>query len=154
MIYSILREKKGQNVFSNTSSDQKQTNIIPVAAAIIEKAGTLLIARRPMDKELGGFWELPGGKIEEGEDPESSLRREIAEELGVVAKDLSYFDETLYRYPDKIIKLIVFRLSIHDDASPQALEHQRLAWINPSEYLNYRIAPADIYIIKKLTKQD
>lgn len=53
-----------------------------VAAAII-RDGHILAAERSSPPELAGQWELPGGKVEEGEDPTAALRREIREELGV-----------------------------------------------------------------------
>ena len=52
------------------------------AAAIIEE-GSLLIAKRGGESDLEGLWELPGGKVEEGESPEECLERELFEELGV-----------------------------------------------------------------------
>ena len=56
-----------------------------VAAAIVdslEHPTELLACSRAYPKELRGQFELPGGKIEEGEDPTAALTREIAEELG------------------------------------------------------------------------
>ena len=51
--------------------------IINVVAAAIEKDGKFFCAQRPEDKNLGGFWEFPGGKLEIGESPEQALIREI-----------------------------------------------------------------------------
>ncbi|HZK05981.1 MAG TPA: NUDIX domain-containing protein, partial [Actinomycetaceae bacterium] len=53
-----------------------------VAAAIIAD-GRLLAAERSSPPALAGQWELPGGKVENGEEPVAALRREIREELGV-----------------------------------------------------------------------
>lgn len=56
-----------------------------VAAAILDhptSATRLLVARRARPERLRGLWELPGGKIEDGESPEEALMREIHEELG------------------------------------------------------------------------
>ena len=42
--------------------------MISVVCAIIEdEAGRFLLAKRPEGKCLGGFWEFPGGKLEQGE---------------------------------------------------------------------------------------
>ena len=56
-----------------------------VAAAIVdslEHPTELLACSRAYPQELRGQFELPGGKIEEGEDAVAALEREIAEELG------------------------------------------------------------------------
>src|SRR5690606_12591965 len=40
---------------------------IHVIAAVIEREGRYLLARRPSHKRHGGLWEFPGGKLDEGE---------------------------------------------------------------------------------------
>ena len=54
-----------------------------VAAAIINSKGEVLLARRPPHAHQGGLWEFPGGKIENGEDVQQALVRELHEELGI-----------------------------------------------------------------------
>jgi 8-oxo-dGTP diphosphatase len=57
-----------------------------VGAAIVDdlaRPRTLLSARRTEPAELAGGWELPGGKVDPGEEPLDALHREIQEELGV-----------------------------------------------------------------------
>ncbi len=67
-------------------SPKRKIPLLEVAVAILKDGDRYFIQRRPPEGLLGGLWEFPGGKIESGEKPESCLRRELKEELGVKAK--------------------------------------------------------------------
>lgn len=54
-----------------------------VAVGLIHVQGHYLLASRQPERVGGGIWELPGGKLETGEEPRSALTRELAEELGI-----------------------------------------------------------------------
>ncbi len=56
-----------------------------VAAALIVRAGEVLICQRGPEQPMSLQWEFPGGKIEPGESPEQALKRELFEELGIEA---------------------------------------------------------------------
>ena len=63
--------------------DQRAVDRYGQAVGEARRDGRVLIARRRSGDRFGGGWEFPGGKIEPGESPEESLRREIDEELGM-----------------------------------------------------------------------
>lgn len=61
----------------------------------------------------------------------------------------SYFDEQIYKYPDKTIRLIALTCTM-TNTTYQINEHEAIAWVYPNELKNYQFAPADIPFVKKI----
>ncbi len=57
--------------------------VVHVVAGILLRGDRMLIAERPAGKPYDGYWEFPGGKIEENESAHAALARELHEELGI-----------------------------------------------------------------------
>ena len=79
--------------------------IISVVAAAIEKDGKIFCAQRPEGKSLGGYWEFPGGKLEQGETPEEALIREIKEEFDSEIEIVSFINEASHEYDFGIVTM-------------------------------------------------
>lgn len=106
--------------------------LLVVAAAIINHRGRVLMQRRPLDKQDGGLWEFPGGKIESGESAQGALVREIAEELGlvIVARDLMPVSfATSEGDPARQVVLMLFSCRTWQ-GEPQAEEGAEIAWVD------------------------
>ena len=84
--------------------------MLNVTAAIIEKDGKVLTARRKSGKHLAGYWEFPGGKIEGNETPEECLHRELLEEFNISSKIGLFVGESIYDYESKIVRLLAYRV--------------------------------------------
>lgn len=124
--------------------------IINVVAGIIQNAdGRILLARRKPGIHLEGYWEFPGGKIEDGESPEESLERELLEELGITTKTGTFFTESIHAYGNKQIKLHAY-FSTYLKGEIILDSHDQVAWITANEGLEYDLAPADLPIMKAL----
>jgi len=80
-----------------------------VAVAVVSRGGRLLITRRPEQGLLGGLWEFPGGKIEEGESPEDACLRELKEETGITAAVIDRLATVRHAYTHFKVVLEVFR---------------------------------------------
>src|SRR6266851_356893 len=71
-----------------------------VVAALIERGGEVLVARRKEEGERAGLWEFPGGKVEAGEGERAALARELREELGVRVQVGELYARLEHIYPD------------------------------------------------------
>lgn len=123
-----------------------------VAGILINDKDEILIAKRKEDKSMGGYWEFPGGKIEDEELPQESLIRELKEEMNIVIKVKEYFGENIYDYGDFKIRLIAYICEIID-GEISLTDHSEIKWVRREELNNYKIAPADIAFIKKLENE-
>jgi 8-oxo-dGTP diphosphatase len=125
--------------------------VLVVACALVDEDGRVLIARRPAGKAMGGLWEFPGGKVHEGETPESALIRELKEELGidVAASCLAPFTFASHRYEafHLLMPLFVCRKW---QGQVQALEHEAIAWVRPPRLADYAMPPADKPLVAML----
>ena len=70
--------------------------IFVVAGIFISHDKSILLAQRSAEKSFPLQWEFPGGKIEEGENSESALKRELFEELNIEVNDMKYFDSVVH----------------------------------------------------------
>ncbi|TFV93116.1 (deoxy)nucleoside triphosphate pyrophosphohydrolase [Algoriphagus kandeliae] len=124
--------------------------IIPVTCAIIIQDQKVLAVRRSKSMPLAGFWEFPGGKIEEGESPASCIIREIKEELGIEIKLGEILPASDHAYSqEKVIRLIPFSAIIHS-GEIKLYEHDQLSWLGANELFEVTWAPADIPIVSYL----
>lgn len=122
---------------------------LPVVCALIERAGRVLLARRPVHKHLALKWEFPGGKVDGGETPEAALHREIKEELGctiVLGRPLPRF---IHIYDHTTIEMIPFVCRLAPGSpKPHPTEHVAIAWARPAELDTYDLAAADLPVVQ------
>lgn len=119
------------------------TKRITVVGAVVVRHGRILAARRGTGMSLAGLWEFPGGKVEPGETPQETLRREVREELGCLVEVGDLLKRTEHLYDFGLVDLTTFWCTLAD-GEPVASEHSELAWADASELASLAWAPADV----------
>jgi 8-oxo-dGTP diphosphatase len=117
-----------------------------VGVAILEN-GRLLAARRAHPPALAGRWELPGGKLEPGEEIGAAAVREIEEELGCVVVLTGALDGASPISDDLRLRVVTARLA---EGDPVPREHDALRWLGASELDEVTWAEADVPFLDPL----
>ena len=123
-----------------------------VAAGVISKGRQLLIAQRPSDGMLGGLWEFPGGKQEQGETLEACLRREVEEELAIEIDVGSHLLSVDHGFTHFSITLHVFA-AIWRQGTPQAIGCADWRWVDAGELDDYPFPRADRKVIEFMRRE-
>lgn len=118
---------------------------IAVVGAIIVKDGAVLATERGYG-EFEGWWEFPGGKVEEGETPEQALMREIHEELNCAITVGDYLCTAEYDYPTFHLSMRCYTCKLADKGF-QLLEHHAARWLTRSQLDSVKWLPADIQVV-------
>lgn len=119
-------------------------------AALIVRAGEVLICQRRPDQPMALQWEFPGGKIEPGESPEEALLRELNEELGITAKIGGHVTHIRHNYRHGgAVDLQFFAVQEFTGEIENRIFHQ-VKWVKLEELPAYDFLAADRDLIKDL----
>ena len=121
---------------------------IKVVAALIVHEGRVFATRRGYG-EWQGWWEFPGGKVEQGESPEDALVREIHEELDTLIKVENHVTTIEWDYPTFHLSMRCYLCSVVS-GSLTLLEHEAAAWLDREHLRSVRWLPADEAILDKI----
>jgi 8-oxo-dGTP diphosphatase len=122
---------------------------IHVVAALISDKNRFLIGKRSTGK-FTGFWEFPGGKVEEKETPEIALLREIKEEFGVELSIKKLLVTIDHQYPDFMLRMDCFLCTV-DTVKFHLNDHSEISWFDPMNDKDEKNwLPADIKVVEYL----
>ena len=120
-----------------------------VVLAYIEKDGRYLITKRNAQKNFGGLWEFPGGKVEAGESIKDAVKREIKEELPIEIAVTSIHEP--YLFQDKGLDIRFYPVFCHWKGGEVILnEHEDYVFLRWQEIETYDLAPPDYQAVEIL----
>jgi 8-oxo-dGTP diphosphatase len=124
---------------------------ILVTAGILINGDRILICQRRRSDVYGLQWEFPGGKVRDNEDLRASLRRELAEELGI---DIEVGDEVFrlrHRYPDRYVEVVFFSVPAYR-GEVRNLVFESIAWAPRSRLVDYSFLEADRELVNRIAR--
>ena len=128
--------------------------VIAVAIGVLIEArcqaDRLLVTRRRGNAVLGGFWELPGGKIETGENAADCLVREFAEELGLTIRVGAALEAIEHRYDHGPVRLHP-HVCTRATGEPRNLEVAEHRWVTAVELDELKFPPANDRLMNQLS---
>jgi 8-oxo-dGTP diphosphatase len=120
-----------------------------VAAVLMREDGRFLLGQRPAGKVYAGYWEFPGGKIEQGETPAAAVARELHEELGIEINRAHPWIIRDYDYAHAAVRLRFYRV-FEWSGELHGRENQLFAWQRPEAISVDPVLPANAPILRAL----
>ena len=114
-----------------------------VVAAVIRDGDRVLLLERSPEDYLGGLFELPGGVVEPEETLHQALRREVAEETGLIVSAIDCYRGGFdYRSQGgRLTRQFNFQLTAPDKPAVILSEHAGFAWVGRAELAQYPVSP-------------
>ncbi|MFJ7212439.1 NUDIX domain-containing protein [Amycolatopsis sp. NPDC098790] len=123
-------------------------NGVIVGAALV-RDGKLLAQQRAWPPKHSGQWELPGGRVEEGESEAFALARECSEELDVVIEVGARVGEDVPLPGEKVLRIYAATL-VSPGEEPRAVEHRAVQWLGLDDLDDVDWLPADRILLPAL----
>ncbi|MGP1593796.1 MAG: (deoxy)nucleoside triphosphate pyrophosphohydrolase [Treponema sp.] len=117
---------------------------------IIRKNGKFLLGLREPGGEIGGCWEFPGGKCEQGETHPQALIREYEEELFVTVSVGAFIGKQEFRSSSRAFDLFAYEVFLPEDYQLRSAVHTRLQWFSFEELAALNLVPSDSLFISPL----
>jgi len=121
-----------------------------VVAGLIVENGKLLVCQRTRHQTMPLKWEFPGGKIEEREQPRDALRRELEEELGILATIGDEVARIQHEYPNGgMVELRFFVVREYKREIENRI-FKDIQWALPQDLPKFDFLEADLTLVRDL----
>ncbi|HKI27659.1 MAG TPA: (deoxy)nucleoside triphosphate pyrophosphohydrolase [Candidatus Sulfotelmatobacter sp.] len=121
-----------------------------VVAALIAKEGKLLVCQRTRHQTMPLKWEFPGGKIEAKEQPRDALRRELEEELGILANVGDEVARIQHEYPNGAMVELRFFVVREYEGEIENRIFRDMQWAVPKDLPKFDFLEADLTLVRDL----
>ncbi|WP_320673796.1 8-oxo-dGTP diphosphatase MutT [Prochlorococcus sp. MIT 1341] len=140
----------GQQSSFPVKMESRRLSIQVIGVGVIfNQRGEVLIDQRKNDGLLGGMWEFPGGKQEQGEPIKSTVSREIIEELAITVEVGEELISFAHAYSHKRLRFVV-HICEYVSGEPKPLASQQVRWVEPKSLNKYPFPAANTKIIDAL----
>jgi 8-oxo-dGTP diphosphatase len=120
-----------------------------VVAAVLEKDGRWLIAKRKKGDRFSGLWEFPGGKREPAETSRECLARELNEEFGIRTRIGRFLGKVVYTNPEFSVELTAYAVS-HLSGDFRLHDHEEIRWVIPGRIGRFALTEPDRLLLAQI----
>ncbi len=137
-----------ENAIRDKAAKEGITHISTGVAVVND--GKILLVRRSIDDFLGGYYELPGGGVDDGETIEQAALREVKEETGLepskVITTFKGFDYTTNKKPK--VRQINLLIETKPGEVKLSSEHDKFLWAKEEGLNDIKITKSMVNCIK------
>jgi len=150
---SIPVDTQAKKVMRIASSMISKPTYEVVAALLFDENGRILACKRPSQDAWAGWWEFPGGKVDEGESATQALSRELEEEIGISVSPDYLVESSTFDYEDRTVRLQIWNCGAIEPDSVILREHDESRWLSKEDLMEVKWLPADLPIIARWHKE-
>lgn len=124
--------------------------MIEVVSAVLFRDNKILVQERAKNQNYAGYWEFPGGKVNENESIEDALIRELYEEIGITPNSIIPSKDYNYIFYDGIDIHITFFIIQEFEGAVISKEGQQIGWFSLNEALKLKLFEPDKWVLESI----
>ena len=141
-----LERLEGRHLHCPACGSDYYANSAPAVQGLLERDGRILLARRRLEPRLG-YWDIPGGFLEEAEHPLAGLKRELREETGIEVEPVELLRADVDDYGTYSVLGLTWSVRGEDEPRP-ADDVEELCWFAPDELPDEMAFPSQNEVLR------